>query len=235
MKKKDIIIRKLLVGNPNKKNFDKAVIRINKIFIFLSLCLFTVLFIFSENSVAQARLNGKKTEKPKWITNDPFKTDVFIENFGQFDNWTMADGKIKYAIDNADKIFFTPNGYTIRLEKIVKKEEKDDDDDKDIIKGSSAKSNEEDEEENRILEKYAVHVNWLGSNPNPEIITSDPSSNYYTFGEKGYENVKAKGYKKIVYKNLYPQIDVEYTIPEKGGMKYKLILRPGADISQVKM
>ncbi|MGD0711305.1 MAG: gliding motility-associated C-terminal domain-containing protein, partial [Bacteroidales bacterium] len=234
MQKKDIIFRKLIAENPYKKDFGKAEIHLNKIFLFLSLCLFTILFILSENSIAQTRLKGKKAGKPTWITSDPFKTDVFIENFGQFDNWATTDGKIKYAIDKADKIFFTPHGYTIRVDKIVKKED-DDLDETDSVKGSDAKNYEKDDDENRVLEKYTIHVNWMGSNPDPEIIASEPSSNYYTFGEKGYENVKAKGYKKIIYKNLYPQIDIEYTIPEKGGIKYKLILHPGADISQVKM
>ena len=59
-------------------------------------------------------------------------------------------------------------------------------------------------------------MKWEGSNPNTIIEVTDPTENYYTFGEKGYENVKAKGFKKLTYKNLYPNIDVEYIIPEKG-------------------
>jgi gliding motility-associated-like protein len=202
---------------------------------FIFIFILAVLSVLPQYIIAQKGRQKGKAGKSAWVTNNPFKTDVFIENFGQFDNWATTESKIKYAINKGDKIFFTAHGYTIRVDKIVKKEESDTDDDKDIIKGSTAKNIEDDEEENRILEKYAVHVNWLGSNPNPEIIVSGSSSNYYTFGEKGYENVKAKGFKKLTYKNLYPQIDVEYTIPEKGGIKYKLILHPGADIGKVKM
>src|SRR5262249_42181428 len=41
---------------------------------------------------------------------------------------------------------------------------------------------------------------------------------------------------KIIYKNLYPGIDVEYIMPEgKKGLEYSLIVHPGADISVVKM
>ena len=76
---------------------------------------------------------------------------------------------------------------------------------------------------------------WQDCNTNIKIETGEESGGYYTFGEKGFENLKAKGYKKIIYKNLYPSIDVEYTIPKKGGIKYKLILRSGADVSKVKM
>ena len=78
-------------------------------------------------------------------------------------------------------------------------------------------------------------MNWEGSNPNAEIKVSENSERYYTFGEKGYENVKTKGYKKLLYKDIYPNIDVEYTIPDKGGIKYKFILHPNADPALIKM
>jgi len=193
---------------------------------------FNFVFLVIITSLLPNKSFAQNKIKKDWTITNPFKTDVFIENFGQFNNWVKSPEIIKYVINSSEKIFFTPNGYSIRLDKIEQKEESDDD--KDIIKGSAAKNNEE-EEENRILEKYTVHMKWLGSNPDPEIIANEPTSNYYTFGEEGYENIKAKGYKILVYKNLYPNIDVEYTIPEKGGMKYKLILHPGADISQVQM
>ena len=78
-------------------------------------------------------------------------------------------------------------------------------------------------------------MNWEGCNPNAELIVSEASEGYYTFGEKGYENVKAKGYKRLLYKDIYPNIDIEYTIPDKGGIKYKIILHPNADPSLIKM
>ena len=42
-------------------------------------------------------------------------------------------------------------------------------------------------------------------------------------------------FKKIIYRNLYPDIDVEYVFHPEDGIKYSLILHPGADISKVKM
>jgi hypothetical protein len=48
---------------------------------------------------------------------------------------------------------------------------------------------------------------------------------------------KAYGYKKIIYKNLYDSIDVVYFFNEnkKFGFEYSLVVRPGADVSKVKM
>ena len=50
-----------------------------------------------------------------------------------------------------------------------------------------------------------------------------------------YDITRISGYQKLVYKNLYPNIDVEYVFHPQGGIKYALILHPGADVSQVKM
>jgi hypothetical protein len=191
--------------------------------ILLSCFIFCTLFQYS--TIAQ------NVKEKAWIQADPFNTSVFIENHGQFDNWTTAVGQIKYAVNKSDKIFFSASGLTYRLEKVERKEEyklKEQD-------SPAANKSREEEKEHPEVDIYAVHMIWLGSNPDAEIIASGESYNYYTFGEKGFENVKARGYKKILYKNLYPDIDVEYTIPEKGGIKYTIILHPGADASKVKM
>jgi gliding motility-associated-like protein len=225
MKKVDMIFMKLLKEVFSLQKFVKKSP-------FIIRCIFPIFFcilFFSEFSQAQY------SQKKNWTYKDPFNTNVFIENHGQFDKWVTDAGSIKYAINKGDKFFFTPQGYTVRVDRTVKKEESDLDENKSKI-GTFFKSREEEEEmENTVLEKYTVHMNWIGCNINADMIVSDEASNYYTFGEKGYENIKAKGYKKLVYKDLYPNIDVEYTIPEKGGIKYKLILHPGADLSKVKM
>ncbi|HWY99177.1 MAG TPA: hypothetical protein VNY36_08835, partial [Bacteroidia bacterium] len=46
---------------------------------------------------------------------------------------------------------------------------------------------------------------------------------------------KVPGYKKLVYKNIYPNIDIEYIVDTIDGIKYSYILHPGADASLIKM
>jgi gliding motility-associated-like protein len=155
-----------------------------------------------------------------WTTHNIFHTDVFIENFGQFDNWANTPAPIIFAVNNSDKIFFTKEGITFKVEKRTVSEEKN--------------AGKEEEEKLRI-EVFYVNMQWIGANPNRTVEVSDETQNYYTFGEKGYENIKARGYRKIIYKNLYDGIDVEYTIPEKGGIKYRIIVHPAADVKRLKM
>ncbi|MBL7892388.1 MAG: SprB repeat-containing protein, partial [Bacteroidia bacterium] len=83
-----------------------------------------------------------------------------------------------------------------------------------------------------------LQVEWLGANSSSFIEANAPQSFYYTYPsekDNGRTTFKAACFKKITYKNLYPNIDVEYILPEKGGVKYSLILHPGADLSKVKM
>jgi gliding motility-associated-like protein len=47
--------------------------------------------------------------------------------------------------------------------------------------------------------------------------------------------VQATTGSKIRYKGMYPGIDVEFTLPENGGIKYDFIVHPGADISAIQV
>lgn len=47
--------------------------------------------------------------------------------------------------------------------------------------------------------------------------------------------VQAAAGSKIRYNGMYPGIDVEFTLPENGGIKYDFIVHPGADISAIQV
>ena len=97
-------------------------------------------------------------------------------------------------------------------------------------KGKHAK---EELEEQKAIDKV-ITMEWLNANPDVEIIAEDQSTAYHT-----YASVKNKAftYKKIIYKELYAGIDVVYSFTQnnKAGFEYSLIVKPGADLSKVKM
>jgi hypothetical protein len=86
-----------------------------------------------------------------------------------------------------------------------------------------------------IYHFHRVDVEFIGSNTTPEIISEGASLNsynYYTVGLND-QGIRANSFSKITYKNLYPNIDLEFvTSVEK--VKYNFILHSGADISQIK-
>lgn len=184
--------------------------------------LFILIFLSVSVSL---RVTGQNGKRKAWNTANPFKTNVFVENLGQFNNWANFPETVKYGINSANKIFFGQNSVYYRVDK-----------GKILTEKQLEKAERHDMEfDNKEQTKFLVSMQWIGANPDAIIEAEGKSKGYYTFGEDGCWDKQAKGYDKLIYKNLYPNIDVEYIIPDKGGVKYSLILHPGADLSKVKM
>ncbi len=191
-----------------------------------TLCL--LLELFAIRSLAQQR-----DAKP-FVSNDIFQTDYFIVNNGQFGNLSADKQPTKFAIDNnGDHIYFGKNGLEWHLSKIVPMEadELNETTHSKLNEEEREEEREEEENENRKIIEKIVSMQWLNTNPNCVIECEGKSNHYFTYGEAKYSSY---GYKKIVYKNLYPNIDIEYIIPKSGGIKYSLIIHEGADINDVK-
>ena len=93
---------------------------------------------------------------------------------------------------------------------------------------------------------HRVDVAFLNANTNPTIIASDAATdyiNYYTTGtlETGVTHVRH--FKKVLYQNIYPNIDVEFLLnnqEQKGtpiaiGVKYNFIIHPGGNPKDIQI
>lgn len=167
----------------------------------------------------------------------------FIENRSQFDGKDKLSGsKILFGIDQgAVQVYFTKKGLTYRFDRSEKKYKRTKEEkrkDREKFKTMTAEEFIEHEKRQKAttLITDLIHMQWSNANPAVEIIAQDLSGDYFSYTKSNGENINyIKGYKKIVYKNLYPNIDVEYVFHPKGGIKYDLILHPGADPSVIKM
>ena len=195
---------------------------------------FVILFCISHLSRSQESLSAQKINSAKSLSgNDLFGAQKsFIENVGQFETTlpgTNNPEKIKYGFEgfdmpvlfSSDKLIFLLKKKELLSEKEKEKFERDE------------KENEENDKEQREAMRI-ITMQWLGTNPQPQIITEDQTSSYFTFGMLPD---KAHGYKKIIYKNLYPNIDLvfSFTPENKTGFEYSFILKPGADINSIKI
>src|SRR6185312_2779443 len=170
---------------------------------------------------------------------------VFIENKGQFKLPAASELKstVNYAYDEGStKIYFTPKGVVYSFKEKKKKrdnEEEEERERKEKFKSEKEFLEKEREEKAVSYKTDVVNMMWEGANESVQIISEDKSSEYfsYSFSENGVDkNVNyIYGYKKITYKNLYPNIDVEYVFHPTDGIKYSFILHPGADASLIKM
>ena len=147
---------------------------------------------------------------------------AFVPNLGQFDKRDWQADKIEYGYNhNPFYVFFTKKGVTYRFDRIVRNPNRDKKD------PNSAK---------RTNISELIHATWVGSNPNVEIIAEDKTDHYFSYaireGKMGARNIpNISGYKRLVYKGLYDNIDLVYEFHPEGGIKYSLIVHPGGDAS----
>jgi gliding motility-associated-like protein len=196
-------------------------------------------------------MNAQNSVLAKW-TAKLTPSQAFIENKGQFKtgaNTPLKSEKVEFAVDHGSTmIYFTAKGINYTFLKTYKKEEEEQErEEKEEREKHKNKQwtieewMEKEKEERKLNFKVdEVAMLWENSNPAVEIVAGESKSDYHSYTYKNENGVKVntnyiKGYKKITYKNLYPNIDVEYTFHPEGGIKYAIILRPGADASVVKM
>lgn len=172
-------------------------------------------------------------------TADPFSPQVFVENNGQFDGRNGDRSRVVYGAScNGVDIYFTKKGFTCRHDAVVREGDEEEKPGEHAERTISEYSKEEKREKRVELIPSFLTIEWLGANPDVKVVSQDEVSWYYTYGPEENEGktTVAHAFRKIIYKDLYPGIDVEYVFPaDSSGMKYSLILHPGADPSAVKM
>jgi hypothetical protein len=197
--------------------------------------LTTFLFFFTQ-------LNAQVTNVPSW-TAEYSKSKSFIENLGQFDEFeTNSTGKIEYAVDfGSTRILFGKKGISynfLEARKIPRAE-------RERIMNSPVSSIDDHKSKEKLVGKFmfkqdAVNMKWLNPSTATQLVTSEETIDYHNYSVKNsageYVGVSnAKAYKKLTYKNIYSNIDIEYVVHPEIGIKYAIIVHPGANPSDVAM
>ena len=134
----------------------------------------------------------------------------FIENKGQWDGDFSFKGNI-----GSGAVFLERNGYTVVLY--------NNDDIANVIGHKKVSSlinkidpvkiitNEEIQTESEKIHLHSYKVNFIGSNPSPEIFPQKPSgeiSNYFLGNDPSKWKKNVQGFNNVVVKNLYQGIDI---------------------------
>jgi len=195
--------------------------------------LFLILFLFPNLLFSQSNWKVKYDEDK-----------YFIENKGQFQITAPEtfNNNVEFAYDgSAEDYYFTGSGIAFRFKRFAKKEKENRLKKIERKKKSTAEEWRiyEIKEKRESVEEEWVYAQWIGANKEVKIVPVNKTQFYhsYTFKQNGkLTNVNyIKSFKKILYKNLYPNIDIEYEFHPDGGIKYSVIIYPGGDISQVKL
>jgi len=166
------------------------------------------------------------TEAQTWQTDFNQPTS-FIENKGQFDARTgMEPGKVLYAMDGGSSMtLFHATGITFYAEQKPKNPDR--------LRGQREKPR-------RHTERTWIGMEWEGADPDVEVVAEamTPDRHAYAMRGQAREWTTMEGmrsYARLVYKGLYPGIDVTYEPHAHGGHKYTVTVHPGADPSLVCM
>jgi len=205
--------------------------------------IFTLFFALICGSFSMAQNSAVAA----WTANFE-KGKSFIENKGQFKTSGTKENNepVLFAVDEGNsRIYFTKKGLVYSFVKTWQKEFTEEEENareerKKNIKTAEEHKAFEAEERKTYFEVDVTEMVWDGANANVQVIAENATTDYHSYsfndadGNNKNENF-IKGFKKITYKNIYPNIDVEYTFHPQSGIKYALIVHPGADASLVKM
>ena len=164
------------------------------------------------------------SQKKFLASGDIFGRRVFIKNNGQFDKILPNQTKTSYAYVNGDEqVYFHNEGVSYLLQKQFP---------------ITHHQKEELEHGKKITiiptKKYFINVSWENANTNIQIIENEKQSFYHSFGDA---ELKSDCFKKITYKNVYNNIDIEYlfTNERDNGIKYNVVVHPGGNLNDVKI
>ncbi|HEX7904814.1 MAG TPA: gliding motility-associated C-terminal domain-containing protein [Chitinophagaceae bacterium] len=204
------------------------------------------LFISASTLYAQQKsiVQERNSTFPIETTNNKFNflagnaADLFgiqtryIRNTGQYGD-TLANygrmGKILYGYEGMGMpVLFTEKGviHLQRKQKNLSYEEKEE-------MEKEGLSKEQIRKKNRPVDRI-ITFEWVNANPHPDIIAEDIAEGYHVYG---LLQQKATAFRKIIYKDIYPGINAEYSFiqGEKAGYEFNLVIKPGADISALKI
>ena len=154
----------------------------------------------------------------------------FIQNKGQ---WNKA---VQYKSEIPNGAFYLEqNGFTVSMQNAA------DLDKLAALMHGHAQGNEKEPTALPTLpitiKGHAYKVNFLNSNANVQVVPEkkeDTYNNYFIGNDKSMWQSNCNLFGAIVYKNMYPNIDVRY-YTESGTLKYDIIVYPGGSISDIEM
>jgi gliding motility-associated-like protein len=173
----------------------------------------------------------------------------FIENKGQFNMQTLSGKKMEvlFSFDGeSEDYYFTNNGVVLTYTQKEKRKKSDQEKlqrierKKQGFKTQKEWQNFEREGNRVLLTQDELECVWLGASSDVQIIPENVNAFYHSYqikkGGAKTENINnIRSYQKLTYKNIYPSIDLVYEFHEKGGLKYSLVLYPGANLNDVQL
>ncbi len=160
------------------------------------------------------------------------KNKAYIENVGQYGD-TIPHygylGPIKYGFEGANRPMLITSKGLVLLQNATKKITHEE---QEALERKGMRE-EEIEKKGTSIDRV-VTMEWIGGNSNPMIVPYGRTAGYHTYGTL---TRRAYGYTTILFKEVYPGVDVRYSFnsTRQAGIEYSIIARPGADVTKVRL
>ncbi|MDI1306286.1 MAG: T9SS type B sorting domain-containing protein [bacterium] len=165
----------------------------------------------------------------------------FKENKGQIiDQKGKPNTAVKYLLNSKGlNVQLKKNGFSYDIYETKKHPIKHP---KEERLSSSPLENNKDKTPEYTLE-YVFHridIDFVNANPNIELVTAEESKdydNYYNVPNKPEGIINVHQYKQITYKNIYPNIDVVFSVPKDTlkTVEYNFVVHPKGKISDIQL
>ena len=185
-----------------------------------------MVFLCLQASGGRQQLQGGLSQLPVIVPSQAPRIDA---DFGQIPlqfipNQGQMDGQVAYYVQGRDKtIYFTPEGLTFVLAEQAQKD---------------GKKQPGPAEYNGLepTQRWVVKLDFMDSNADAKPVGLEKSGAVISYFKGNPEEWKAglTAYSKIVYRELWPGIDLLY-YGTFNRMKYEFIVHPGADPSRIKL
>ncbi|NOQ70888.1 MAG: hypothetical protein GQ574_02735 [Crocinitomix sp.] len=180
------------------------------------LILFSLFFI--------ANLSNAQSQSKSW-TIAPSTNLGFTENLERYNS--VMDEEIQFFAEyGTHRIFFSNDAFVIGQAEELSKEE--------------AYERHEKEEHGEEVEPISwdyFKIEFQNVNPAAEIQFLNQKQHTRNFRNPANltETILAHSFDRVLYKNIYPNIDLELQLPAEGGLKYNFLVHPGGSHQDILM
>lgn len=143
----------------------------------------------------------------------------FVENKGQFHDNVQYRAKIPYG-----KVFLEYNRFTYLMYN-----ESD--------YNALFQHPRIEEKDSYVLQSHAFRINLLGAKPYPLLVANKKGPGYHNYfwgKDPSKWKSRVQTYNEIVYKEVYPNIDLKY-YDVNGSIKYDWVIKPGGNVADIVM
>ncbi|MEZ5018359.1 MAG: SBBP repeat-containing protein [Flavipsychrobacter sp.] len=187
---------------------------------------FLLLFLFANISITAREVETKGMQKT------PFS---FIENRGQITDQHYQERKdVQFKLQTNSVAIFIGNGAIhYQWSRLSNPEEVNAKPQNPWNQSAAVDDGSDFSTPTAKYDAYRMDVVLLGANPNATLIKQE-QQDYYEQYYLASTTAKARSFNRVVYQNIYPNIDwVLYTNDD--GLKYDFVVRPGGNINDIKI